>query len=149
MIETFDDLARTEESESIELVFPARADLVVLARFTAATIAARAGFDVEEIEDLRLAVDELCVSFGPMDDRACIRMELGRSDDTVTIVASFDQVPSPAAGGAAKTLDAVSWEQAIELSERLLDSLTDAHGRETRAGRPTAWLRKRHAAADR
>ena len=49
-------------SDTVELTLPIRADLVVLARFAAATIASRADFDVEEIEDLRLAVDELCIS---------------------------------------------------------------------------------------
>ena len=49
-------------SEAVELIIPVQSDLVVLARLTAATVASRAGFDVEEVEDLRLAVDELCVS---------------------------------------------------------------------------------------
>ena len=49
-------------TDVVELTIPVRADLVVLARLTAATVASRADFDVEEIEDLRLAVDELCIS---------------------------------------------------------------------------------------
>ena len=49
-------------SEPVELSIPVQADLILLARLTAATVASRAGFDVEEVEDLRLAVDELCVS---------------------------------------------------------------------------------------
>ena len=49
-------------TDTVELTIPVRADLVVLARLTAATVASRADFDVEEIEDLRLAVDELCIS---------------------------------------------------------------------------------------
>ena len=48
-------------SEAVELIIPVQSDLVVLARLTAATVASRAGFNVEEVEDLRLAVDELCV----------------------------------------------------------------------------------------
>ncbi|HEV2952614.1 MAG TPA: anti-sigma factor, partial [Candidatus Dormibacteraeota bacterium] len=49
-------------SDLVTLSIPVSADLLVLARLTAATVASRAGFDVEEIEDLRLAVDELCIS---------------------------------------------------------------------------------------
>ena len=49
-------------TDIVELTIPVTADLVVLARLTAATVASRADFDVEEIEDLRLAVDELCIS---------------------------------------------------------------------------------------
>ena len=88
--------------ELIQLSFPASGDLVVLARFTAATVAARAGFDIDEIEDLRLAVDELCVSLGPLGDGASVRMEFGRLDDTVTVVCTVDgpvgEGPSPGDG---------------------------------------------------
>ncbi len=56
-------------SDTVELTLPVRADLVVLARFAAGTIASRADFDVEEIEDLRLAVDELCVSLDRREHR--------------------------------------------------------------------------------
>ena len=55
-------------SELVELSIPVRADLVVLARLTAATVASRAGFGVDEIEDLRLAVEELCLSVVDGDD---------------------------------------------------------------------------------
>jgi hypothetical protein len=113
---------------------------VVLARFAAATIAARADFDVEQIEDLRLAVDELCVSFGPMGEEGCVRMELERERDTVSIVGSFEPFSRSSAGH--EPVDA-TWERAAELSELLLDSLVDEHGREIRNGRSVAWLRKR------
>jgi serine/threonine-protein kinase RsbW len=47
--------ARTEE---IELSGPARPETVGLLRAVAATLAARLGMDVAEIEELRIAVDE-------------------------------------------------------------------------------------------
>ena len=47
--------------DRVELTFPARGDLVVLARLVTSAISARAGFDIEELEDLRLAVGELCL----------------------------------------------------------------------------------------
>ena len=47
--------------DRIELRFPARGDLIVLARLVTSAISARAGFDIEELEDLRLAVGELCL----------------------------------------------------------------------------------------
>jgi len=146
MIEPLDETPWGDESESIELSFTAQPELVVLARFAAATVAARAGFDLEEIEDLRLAVDELFVSFGPMSEDGCVRMELDRSDDTVRFVGTFDGF---AGAPASKEKDGPdgSWERAAELSELLLDSLVDEHGRETRNGKPVAWLRKRRTAA--
>ena len=43
---------RTAEREVIEISIPGSVDLVVLARFTAATTGARAGFDLDEIRGL-------------------------------------------------------------------------------------------------
>ena len=67
--------SRTSARELIEIVFPSSVELIVLARFTAATVGARANFDLNEIDDLRLAVDELSVSFGPLDGDTCLRYE--------------------------------------------------------------------------
>jgi anti-sigma regulatory factor (Ser/Thr protein kinase) len=49
------------DGDRVSLNFPARGDLVVLARLVASAIATRVGFDIEELEDLRLAVGELCL----------------------------------------------------------------------------------------
>ncbi len=58
MTETTD---RLESGDRVQLKFPARGDLIVLARLVTSAISARAGFDIEELEDLRLAVGELCL----------------------------------------------------------------------------------------
>jgi hypothetical protein len=58
MSETVDVLSA---GDRIELRFPARGDLIVLARLVTSAISARAGFDIEQLEDLRLAVGELCL----------------------------------------------------------------------------------------
>ena len=147
MMEPVGEAVDEEAAERIELSFPARPDFVVLARFAAATVAARAGFDVEEIEDLRLAVDELFVSLGPMARDGCMRMELERSDDTVSIVGAFRRFRAEGFAEPRRDGQDETWEKAAELSELLLDSLVDEHGRETRNGRPTAWLRKRRTLA--
>ncbi len=67
-------------TDIVELSIPVTADLVVLARLTASTVASRSNFDVEEVEDLRLAVDELCVSMvhDRTDGRLTLRFTLGR-----------------------------------------------------------------------
>jgi hypothetical protein len=131
--------------ELIQLSFPASGDLVVLARFTAATVAARAGFDIDEIEDLRLAVDELCVSLGPLGDGASVRMEFGRLDDTVTVVCTVDGPvgDGPSAGDGPNPLRV----PANELSEQLLDALVEEHGREMRDGHLSAWMSMRRGVA--
>jgi serine/threonine-protein kinase RsbW len=46
-------------SEKVGLTVPAALEFVRIARLTASGVASRLGFDVDEIEDLRVAVDEL------------------------------------------------------------------------------------------
>jgi serine/threonine-protein kinase RsbW len=46
-------------SETVRLTIPAALEFVRIARLTASGVASRVGFDVDEIEDLRVAVDEL------------------------------------------------------------------------------------------
>jgi serine/threonine-protein kinase RsbW len=49
----------TMTGETIRLSVPASLEFVRIVRLTASGVASRLGFDVEEIEDLRVAVDEL------------------------------------------------------------------------------------------
>lgn len=49
----------TGVADVVRLTFPGSLEYVRVARMTASAVAARLGFDVEEIEDLRVAVDEL------------------------------------------------------------------------------------------
>lgn len=123
-------------TDTVELVLPVRADLVVLARYTAATIASRADFDVEEIEDLRLAVEELCLSVvdGSRDGRLELRFQ--RDEGEVEVECVF--VP---AGGTSPNGSSV--ERHSDLSDRIVDALVDEHGQDLDGGRPRAWLRKR------
>jgi serine/threonine-protein kinase RsbW len=46
-------------SETVRLTIPAALEFVRIARLTASGVASRVGFDIDEIEDLRVAVDEL------------------------------------------------------------------------------------------
>jgi hypothetical protein len=131
---------RTTEREVIDVSFPGSVELVVLARFTAATIGARAGFDLDEIDDLRLAVDELSISFGPLDSSTSLRFEFFRDVDTVTVRCTRE--PMRMAGVEGGEQDVIDWQQARELSEQLLDELVSAHGREISNGRSVAWLQK-------
>ena len=91
---------RTSEREVIEISIPGSVDLVVLARFTAATIGARAGFDLDEIDDLRLAVDELSVSFGPLDADTRLRYTFLREGDTVNVRCTREPSDEEGDGGA-------------------------------------------------
>jgi len=121
----------------VELTIPVRADLVVLARLTAATVASRADFDVEEIEDLRLAVDELCVSViqGALDGR--LDLQFSRDDDEIEVSCRYSAASSAASTAADESLQG--------LSARILDALVDDHGESNEGDQRRAWLRKRRA----
>jgi anti-sigma regulatory factor (Ser/Thr protein kinase) len=143
MKERAQDPEHAENAEAVELTFPASVDLVVLARFTAATVAARAGFDVDEIEDLRLAVDELCVSFGPLEMHDTVRLRFERTDGTVRITGEFDGSGTRSPDAIIGTSDPLSAKRAEAFSRQLLAALVDDHGLEQANGRQVAWLQKR------
>ena len=125
-------------SDVVELSLPVSADLLVLARLTAATVASRAGFDVEEIEDLRLAVDELCVSLVNEGDGGRLQLEFVRDAGLIEVSC----IHQAASGGQVMASDDHS---PIDLSARILDALVDEHGRDSRDGHERAWLRKQRA----
>lgn len=126
---------RTATTFSVELSIPVQADLVVLARLTAATVAGRAGFGVEDIEDLRLAVEELCLSLVGTRDDGRLHLAFDCENDTIKVQCWYEMA-GPAANG----------DGADDLSLRILDALVDSHGRLTRDGQPGAWLSKHKAA---
>jgi serine/threonine-protein kinase RsbW len=122
------------------LTFPARGDLVVLARLVASAISTRVGFDIEELEDLRLAVGELCLlALQGSDARhGDLRLEFTVSSAALDIGCTLvGAVPAAPAGRPA------DGDEADELSEQILAALVDEHGREQADGSVRAWLRKR------
>jgi hypothetical protein len=123
---------RPDGAGSVNLSIPVQADLVVLARLTAATVAGRAGFGVEDIEDLRLAVEELCLSLVRPDDDG--RLHLTFECDAAAITVDCWLETRDGHDHAA--------DEADDLSLRILDALVDDHGRELDDGKPRAWLRK-------
>jgi hypothetical protein len=132
----------SRDSEHVEILFPGDVDFIVLARFTAATVAARANFDIDEIEDLRLAVDELCISFGPVPDNRSLRIEFDRAANLVKIKCTFE--PNDRSGDQTAGSDGgVDWKRTDDLSRQLLDALVNRHGREEANGTSCAWLEKR------
>ena len=60
-------------ADEVVLVVPAQPEMWAVVRMTASSIAARLDFSFEEIEDLRLAVTELCTScaIGATADARC------------------------------------------------------------------------------
>lgn len=137
---------RGDDRDHVRLVFPATAEFVSLARFAAGMIAARAGFDVEEVQDLQLAVDELYASSGLVGSAGDVRLDLGRTGGLVTISCSANS----AAGGADDPAPdgGENGDDRWELSQLLLSALVDDHGVSELDGARCVWLRKLHADAN-
>jgi hypothetical protein len=125
-------------TDEIELEIPARADLLQLVRLTAGVVAARAGLGLDDVEDLRLGVEELCLSLlGPTGDApGRLALRYGWDDEVVeitcTLVSEARARPEGPVGGLAS-----------ELSSQILDALVDEHGTSPIGATPQAWLRMR------
>lgn len=100
----------------IELSLPADTRLLRLVRLVASGLASTAGFDVDELDDLRIAVDEAVASLleGGDGSRLSLRFEVGKSD-----VGMAGEVP--AAPG--RPLD----PDRVELSTQILAAVCDEH----------------------
>lgn len=127
----------------VELSLAADVQLLFLARMTGAAVASRAGFDYEQIEDLRLAIDELCVRLmntktGP----ARITLQFQWDDDgAIDVMATC--VPDDHLSGNGCDAGSTSTPASYELSERILDALVDDHGEDTIGVVQRGWLRMR------
>jgi serine/threonine-protein kinase RsbW len=100
----------------ITLNFPAKPDFLRLARLTSADVGSRAGFDVEEIDDLRIAVSELCHLVSRADGTGAVLLTFTLDDDTVEVAGEGPGAP----------------EGDVELSERIIEAVVDEH--ELRSG---------------
>jgi hypothetical protein len=128
----------------VELTLPAGSDLLVLARFAASTVASRSAFDIEEIEDLRLAVDELCLSVLDGRRTGVLVLRFDGQPDQIEVWCLYDG--SSVAPG---DRERAEWElETGDLSGRILDALVDEHGPVVLDGRRGARLCKRRASRD-
>jgi anti-sigma regulatory factor (Ser/Thr protein kinase) len=146
-------VSQSTESESVELEIPPGGELLSLARLTAATLAARSDFSVEEVEDLRLAVDELCLPLVRASNESRLRLRFTRDDDSVAITCMWatagsgsDTDASSAVGGEGGVVPLQSEHPDDALSTYILDALVDEHGPVDENHRLAGhWLRKRRA----
>jgi serine/threonine-protein kinase RsbW len=150
--------AAGDDEHTVVLSLPAQPELWSLARMTASGIASRLDFEVEEIEDLRLAIDELCGSCA-LGKHTSGRIELSyRWDDrAIEVVCRVEAAPAGRSDAVAVhaveplgTPGSAAGELSVdELSARLLDALVDAHGIEPFDGlRRRGWLRKSRSRVD-
>jgi hypothetical protein len=131
-----------EKVNRVELSLAADAQMLFLARMTAAAVAARADFDYEQVEDLRLAIDELCIGLmGARGGTGRISLQFHWDESELDVVGCLFPEGSPSSNGQHRP-EATS-EASHELSERILDALVDGHGGDTTDGVQRAWLRMR------
>ena len=123
-------------SDVVELTFPVRSDLLVLARLTAAALASRADFGIEDIEDLRLVVEELCLSVVGNETNGTIHLQYTREDGLITVGCSLSRE-----GGSDGPADG----EANAMSLRIIEALVDEYGENMVADRRQAWIRKRRS----
>jgi anti-sigma regulatory factor (Ser/Thr protein kinase) len=141
---------RSLVTDHVELTLPARPDMLVLARMTVGAVGARAEMAVDDIEDLRLAIDELCLA--AVGDHPGGRLELRYDWDDDGIEVSCIYRPSESDGPMLRTeiedAGEIPGQLPSDLSERILDALVDEHGPDLVGGGRRAWFKKRHERAD-
>jgi len=118
------------DPQRVELSVPARPDMAFLARMTAAAVASRADFGLDQVEDLRLAIDELYITLvGEQGAEGDVRLTFEWTAETVRITGSLI---GPSATGASASLS--------ELSGRILEALVDEHGVDEGSEVPCMWM---------
>lgn len=121
----------------IELVLPADTRLVRVARLVASGVATTVGFDVEEVEDLRIAVDELCTALVEGGDGGALLLGFDLGDAEVSIV------------GTTTATGVASFEpERLALSRQILAVVVDDHDIHTDHGQISVRLHKRRADLD-
>lgn len=120
-------------NDAVELTIPVRSDLLILARLTAAAMAARAEFGIEDIEDLRLVVEELCISVIGAMTSGTLHLRFNETDGAITVGCSLSGEGDD---------DGRGETEPDELSLRIIEALVDEYGEDTVGGRRQAWIRK-------
>jgi serine/threonine-protein kinase RsbW len=126
---------RRPRSGRIELVFPADPSMVRLARLVASGVATSAGFDIDEVDDLRIAVDEGCAALIESGHGASLGLSFHLDRQSVDVYGTTES--------AGTSVD----ELRSSLSERILGVVADEHEFATDHGRVMFRICKRGLAA--
>ena len=120
----------------VRLSIPASPEFLRLARLAAAGLASRMGFTYDEVEDLRIAIDELCFSLVGNTGRAgTIVLRYWMQDDGLAVegVGQFD--------------DGMGTSPALSpLSQQILKAVVDEHELTIGKDGPEFRLFKKHVA---
>ena len=101
-------------TEEVRLAVPALPEYVRLARLTAAGLASRLGFTFDEVEDLRMAVDELCyLVVGPSGRDGSMTLTFALEAEGLYVTGRSSAARGPA--------------EFAELSEQILAAIVDEY----------------------
>lgn len=103
-------------SELIELTFPASSRYVRLSRLAAASLATELDFDIDAVDDLRIAVDEVVTLLVDGEHGGKITLRFLPGEDTLTVQGRCD---ATAFNGAVPSVS--------DLVEAILSATTDHH----------------------
>lgn len=121
-----------EAADRIELSLPPDSRYMRLARLMASGVATSCGLPLEEVEDFRIAVDELCATLIEMGDGDPVQLAFQMTGDALVVV-----------GTTAASGNAVIDDDRLNLSRQILDVVTDGHGLERSSGTLSFIARKR------
>jgi serine/threonine-protein kinase RsbW len=100
----------------IELSLPPDTRYMRLARLMASGVATTCGLPLEEVEDFRIAVDELCATLIEMGDGDPVRLAFELTGDALQVV-----------GTTGASRGEVIDEDRLSLSHQILDVVSDGH----------------------
>ena len=130
-----------DPSHHVSMEMPGSPDYLSLARLHLGWIASRLSFGFSDIEDLFLAIDELCLCLmneaTPIASRLVIDVQWSREQIYVNCRLRLSTVPPGFLD------DQTSNELPHSISRLILNALVDEHGRVVRDGEPSAWFTKR------
>jgi hypothetical protein len=130
----------TDGTDAVRLELPAVGRFVRLARLLASGVAAAAGFDVDAVEDFRIAVDEVCTGLVEAAPGGTMELEFHARPGAVVLFATVPirlQAVAPAEAGAAGA-------ERDDLSAQILGVVVDAWDRTVDDGAVRYRLAKFH-----
>jgi anti-sigma regulatory factor (Ser/Thr protein kinase) len=104
-----------EQTVEIRLIIPGAPEFLRLARLAAADAGSRAGLTYDEIEDLRIGVDELCHTVMRTDGTGVVTLVFRLLDDGIEVE------------GEGPTLDTGGEAKPSELSRTIVAAVVDEH----------------------
>ena len=115
----------------IELSLPSESRYMRLARLMASGVATTCGLPLEEVEDFRIAVDEVCATLIEIGDGEPVRLAFELGSQTLVVTATT-----------VASREAAIDEERLGLSRQILDVVTDGHELSQSSGEATFTARK-------